>query len=83
MLTGEPRSATVIAHSDLECYRLDKAGFEGVLHARPDIAEHMSRILEQRAADLNAHRAAASERASQGASRTDLLARMRSFFGLS
>src|SRR4029077_9143258 len=28
MLTGEPRRATVIAKTDVECYRLDKAGFE-------------------------------------------------------
>lgn len=83
MLTGEPRSATIVALSDLECYRLDKAGFEDVIRARPDIAEQMSRILEQRAAELSAKRAVVSGSAATTASRHDLLARMRTFFGLS
>ena len=53
MLTGEPRSSTVVATTDLECYRLDKAGLAGVLRERPDIAEHMSNILAQRVAELD------------------------------
>ncbi|MFO1285779.1 MAG: cyclic nucleotide-binding domain-containing protein [Rubrivivax sp.] len=28
LMTGAPRSATVVAAGDVECYRLDKAGFE-------------------------------------------------------
>lgn len=82
MLTGEPRSASVFALSDLECYRLDKAGFEGVIHARPDIAHEISRILESRAAELDARRAAAAVSPLPPATRTDLLARIRTFFGL-
>ena len=83
MLTGEPRSATVIATSDLECYRLDKAGFEGVIHARPDIAEEMSRILTQRATELDAWRAAAHARGgAPAATRNDVLAHIRRFFGI-
>ncbi len=83
MLTGEPRSATVIATSDLECYRLDKAGFEGVMHARPDIAEEMSRILTQRAAELDAWRAAGHARGGAPApTRNDVLAHIRRFFGI-
>jgi small-conductance mechanosensitive channel/CRP-like cAMP-binding protein len=48
LLTGAPRSATVVAASDVVCYRLDKAGFEGLIHARPAIAESLSRVLAQR-----------------------------------
>ncbi len=48
MLTGEPRHATVIARTNVECYRLDKAGFETVLRTRPDIAGELSRVLVER-----------------------------------
>ncbi len=45
LMTGAPRRATVTARTDLECYRLDKAGFEKVLRARPDIASGISDVL--------------------------------------
>jgi small-conductance mechanosensitive channel/CRP-like cAMP-binding protein len=82
LLTGEPRAATVVARTDLECYRLDKPGLEGVMHARPDIAEEMSRILAARAAELDAMRTAAALDGSQPVRHLDLLARIRGFFGL-
>jgi small-conductance mechanosensitive channel/CRP-like cAMP-binding protein len=82
LLTGEPRGATVLARSDLECYRLDKPGLEGVLHARPDIAQEMSRILGNRAAELEAQRAVATGTTAAVPAHTVLLARIRSFFGL-
>jgi small-conductance mechanosensitive channel/CRP-like cAMP-binding protein len=82
MLTGEPRSSTVIATTDLECYRLDKAGLAGVLRERPDIAEHMSSILAQRVAELDRLRASAAGPHATASVRTDMLARIRAFFGL-
>lgn len=47
LMTGEPRRATVIALTDVEAYRLDKAGFEKVIRARPELAEGISGLLEQ------------------------------------
>lgn len=82
MLTGEPRSSTVVATTDLECYRLDKAGLAGVLRERPDIAEHMSNILAQRVAELDRLRASAAGTHAAPTARTDMLARIRAFFGL-
>ena len=82
MLTGEPRSATVCAMTDLECYRLDKAGFQGVIQARPDIAQELSRVLAARAAELDALRKDATVAASSHGNHLDFLARIRSFFGL-
>jgi small-conductance mechanosensitive channel len=80
MMTGEPRRATVTAHSDLECYRLDKTGFEKVLRARPDIANEISRVLVQREGELSWRRDAAE---ADGRGRhDDILARIRGFFGL-
>jgi small-conductance mechanosensitive channel/CRP-like cAMP-binding protein len=83
LMTGAPRSATVVAASDVECYRLDKASFEGILHERHAIAESMAHILAQRQhqndelmsefrkgqAEAPPHRAA-------------ILERIRDFFGL-
>jgi CRP-like cAMP-binding protein len=52
MLTGAPRSATVLAVTDVESYRLDKNGFAQVLLQRPDIAIEVSQVLEQRQREL-------------------------------
>ena len=38
LMTGAPRRSTVIAISDIEAYRLDKAGFEHIIRARPELA---------------------------------------------
>lgn len=48
LMTGAPRRATVLATTDLIAYRLDKAGFEHIIRARPELAEGMSAILEER-----------------------------------
>ncbi|HZS09746.1 MAG TPA: mechanosensitive ion channel family protein [Blastocatellia bacterium] len=56
LMTGEKRSATVVALEDTECYRLDKEVFQDVLHERPEIAEHISQILVERRLGLEAAR---------------------------
>jgi hypothetical protein len=38
LMTGVPRTATVRALEYTECYRLDKEGFNEILHTRPEIA---------------------------------------------
>ena len=85
LMTGEPRRATVIAKTDAECYRLDKAGFEDIIRSRPEIAEQMSHILATRGQQLEAARDQLKAQTSEGEHaqrRDDILARMRSFFGL-
>jgi small-conductance mechanosensitive channel/CRP-like cAMP-binding protein len=85
LLTGAPRTASVVALNDVECYRLDKEGFEQVLKARPAIAEELSTLMARRRADL----AAVQEELGEAArtrlldeSRGELLARIRRFFNL-
>ena len=85
LLTGAPRSATVIAQTDVFCYRLDKEGFLAILKKRPEMAAEISRLLATRKAELDAVRegldqAAARQRAQR--TQADLLNRIRSFFGL-
>lgn len=48
LMTGEPRRATVTAHSDAECYRIDKKSFEKIMQSRPELAEQFASILTER-----------------------------------
>jgi small-conductance mechanosensitive channel len=81
MMTGEPRRATVTARSDVLCYRLDKAGFESVIRARPDIAEEVAKVLEKRRAGLEGGKPAPQVR--EGLPRhADILEKIRDFFAL-
>src|SRR5262245_8811690 len=85
MMTGEPRSATVIALSDVECFRLDKDAFQDILHQRPEIAEDISHVLALRKVGLDAVREALSEEANltrMNEHQGRFLLRIRSFFGL-
>lgn len=81
MLTGEPRRATVIARSDVLCYRLDKPGFEEILRARPALAQAMSNVLASRANNLSEVLEEAKVDASPERSLT-LLERIQAFFGI-
>ncbi len=53
LMTGVPRLASVVARTDIECYRLDKEAFEEIVRARPSIAEEMTHILVERRAALD------------------------------
>lgn len=81
MMTGEPRSATVTARTDVVCYRLDKSGFAAILQGRPDIAEALSKVLFAREAELRGRRKAGTQVPAL-ALRADILERIRRFFGL-
>lgn len=83
MMTGEARRATVTAHTDVDCYRLDKEGFANILRQRPDIAQEMSQILAERETQLQGRReAAANVTMHKAVRRKDILERIRAFFGL-
>ena len=86
LLTGEPRSATVVADSEVECFRLDKAAVQQIIDARPELAEQLAKLLADRKVALQSAKEglsadAASERAAREANA--LLRRIRSFFALS
>jgi small-conductance mechanosensitive channel/CRP-like cAMP-binding protein len=84
LLTGAPRRASVMAKTDVECYRLDKEAFEEILLARPTIADEVSHILAVRTAQLDSAAqdigVAAQRDLSQ--SRGEILATIRRFFSL-
>jgi small-conductance mechanosensitive channel/CRP-like cAMP-binding protein len=85
LMTGEPRTATVVAETNAECYRLDKKSFQDILQRRPEIAEDISHILARRRVELEGVREGLNEEAKlKRMSRTqgDLLRRIRDFFTL-
>ena len=84
LMTGEPRRTTVIARTAVECYRLDKAAFEGTLLARESLVENISRILAAR--QIEFERAVQKIGAANGpemSERNDeILVRIKRFFGI-
>lgn len=45
LMTGEPRTATVIAEDEMVCYRLDKTGFKDLINSRPTLIDEISAAL--------------------------------------
>ena len=85
LLTGQARTATIIAESEALCYRLDKSGFEVIIQARPELAEAMSRTVAERQAANDATLASLSAEARAQATGTragEIVRRIRQFFGL-
>lgn len=85
LMTGAPRSASVIAKSDVECYRLDKEVFEEVLRGRPSIAEEISHILVARRAELDTALSDIDAHSAQGdesQAHSEILSTIRRFFSL-
>jgi small-conductance mechanosensitive channel/CRP-like cAMP-binding protein len=84
LLTGEPRLASVVALTEVECFRLEKRGFERILQQRPEIADAVSSVLAERRVELVALREghAVSQRETRE-ERERILHRIQNFFGLS
>jgi small-conductance mechanosensitive channel len=82
LLTGDTRSATVVAKTDVECYRLEGKAFQGLLLKRPEIAEGMSRVIASRRPDLDKVRDSFAAQRQAPPEQVDLLGRIRRFFGL-
>lgn len=56
VMTGSAREATVIALGDVECLRVDRQDFQGILKNRPEIAKGISEVLATRRVELAAVR---------------------------
>jgi small-conductance mechanosensitive channel/CRP-like cAMP-binding protein len=86
LLTGEARTTTCTARSEVSCYLIDYETFRAVLAAQPTIIGELSTILAARQATLDAEREGLSTiaRARRAAEqRSALLPRIQSFFRLS
>lgn len=87
LLTGAPRSATVITLTDVVIYKIEKVHLEPLLKARPQIAESLVELLSQRqeATQAMAHipdGAATGPDPAEGGYADQMLSRIRNFFQL-
>ena len=85
LLTGEQRTATIVAVTDVECYRLDKTAFQSILQQRPQLAKTVADILTRRKVELEAVREGLSAEAKERRvkeSSAQVLEKIRDFFGL-
>lgn len=83
LLTGESRTATVVASRDLEAYVLRKDPFRDVLLKDPTIAMELSRVVASRKKILEEATAEMVQGApSQKEAHETLLTRIQRFFGL-
>jgi small-conductance mechanosensitive channel/CRP-like cAMP-binding protein len=82
LLTGEPRSSTVAAETDVEVVRVSKEDFAGLLRSDAGLAAKLAAVLEKRAAEQRSLLSAAAAAELAPATRSALTARIRSFFGL-
>ena len=82
LLTGDARAATVVAKTDVECYRLDRASFQDLLAAKPQIAEEIQRVVGGRRGDLESARQAFSAAPPIAEAEPRLVSRIRRFFGI-
>jgi small-conductance mechanosensitive channel/CRP-like cAMP-binding protein len=86
LLTGEPRSATVIAESDCEVMEIDKPTLANVLQANPEFVQHLSELLARRRLETEGVLAETAQKqltpAQQQEYTAGFLAKLRSFFEL-
>ncbi|RPJ54066.1 MAG: hypothetical protein EHM23_29715 [Acidobacteria bacterium] len=84
LLTGEPRSATVVATCDVETYVLSKEPFRQVLQHNPGIAEKISQTMALRKAMLEQQATQMSTLTVriQAEEQQNFLVRIQRFFGL-
>ena len=83
MMTGAKRTATVIATTATECYRIDKESFQNIIRRRPEIAEDISHALANRRVSLETAREGLNDEAAKQRLQSEqgaLLKRIRDFF---
>jgi small-conductance mechanosensitive channel/CRP-like cAMP-binding protein len=82
LLTGDPRSATVVAASDVTLLELDREAFARHFALHPERAQQMSELLAKRRAELEAVAAAAGAPPPEGTRANEILRRLRAIFRL-
>ena len=82
LLTGDARAATVVAKTDVECYRLDRASFQELLAGKMQIAEEIKKVMGGRRGDLETARQAFNAAAPVAEAEVRLVSRIRRFLGM-
>ena len=79
LLTGQPRTATVIAEEETEVIQIKKSALRPLFEANPDLMTAICDIIEERRT-LLVQKAAEEENLKD--SKTGVLSSLRKFFGL-
>ncbi|MEP6537240.1 MAG: mechanosensitive ion channel family protein [Bryobacteraceae bacterium] len=82
LMTGGKRTASVIALDEVECGELEKEDVADILIQRPELAQQISDVLEQRQVALLSLRERLQLKPGE-ANKSDLLGLIQEFFGLS
>lgn len=82
LLTGEERSASVVAATDVDLFSIDKAAFHDILVANPAIAVDISTILSERREAQVLAEGAVARPADRPETKQRILERIRSYFGI-
>jgi hypothetical protein len=82
LITGDTRAATVVAKTDVECYRLDRASFQELLLGRHEIADEIKKVMGGRRGDLDSAREAFAGVGPVAEAEVRLATRIRRFFGM-
>jgi small-conductance mechanosensitive channel/CRP-like cAMP-binding protein len=85
LVTGGRREASVVALTDIECLRVDRAAFRALLERRPEIAAEVAEVLAERRVALEAAREnldAESRNLRVEGERHRILSAVQNFFGL-
>jgi CRP-like cAMP-binding protein len=79
-MTGESRTATVVAKTDVECYIVDKEAFQEIVQEKPELAGTISDILSSRQVVLGAQRTRTP--VPSAAQANQLRSKIAAFFGI-
>jgi CRP-like cAMP-binding protein len=82
LLTGDPRTATVMAEADCELLEIDAEGFRRVVQANPTVLERITAAISARRRELEQHRDAHAPAPPAAEGRQSLLDRVRDFLHL-
>ncbi len=84
LLTGEARSATVVAETECDVVVVPKGAVAGLLLTDPGVVEALSKVLAARVTERDARlaEASASEMENDRELQASLMARIRGFFGV-
>jgi len=83
LITGAPRTATVVTVSEARTFVIDEPSFRAMLERHPEVAEALSEVLAQRQSELAAKlEQRGVDEAQRRATKNVMLARLKGLFGL-
>lgn len=82
LLTGEPRTASVIATEESEVLRIDKEGLKPIFESNPTLVNAVSELVEERRELLRAQAEVAAKEEEASRTKKGVMTSIRGFFGL-